>query len=167
MAIKVRDFNFLDEQKPYVYKDLHLDLTSRKGDLDVFNQLYEGPDIVASIDYQAIKNSLYNLFNTQKGQRFLFPNYGADLRKYLFMPVNDITGRILGTDIKEAIKRSEPRVEVLEVNVEVFNDLSLFKVIISIFCEQIGSSISLGMDVQSSQQSNSTREFVVYSIDNN
>ena len=79
MAIKIKSLetiaNTYTEQQ-FIYSDLALDLAI---DQKVTPGYKPGTvpknDIKASKDYNAIRNSLTNLFNTLPGQRFLFPDY--------------------------------------------------------------------------------------------
>lgn len=99
-----------------VYTDLKLDLTPAKSvglGLNVANT----NDIVVDTDYDAIKNSINNIFTTKPGEKLLTPEFGSSLEKYLFEPVSDILGRIIGNEILNQITTFEPRVEVLNITV--------------------------------------------------
>jgi len=101
----------------YTYSDLKLDLAF---DYTVNNQLLKNKEIkdsVNSLDYDAIKNSLLNLFTTTPGQKILNPEYGTNLMQYLFEPVSIETGNLIGTDILAAISKYEPRVNVITIKV--------------------------------------------------
>ena len=74
-------------------------------------------DVCISGDYEAISNSLYNIFSTSPGQKILTPTFGADLKRYLFMPCTVETAMVLGDVILKAIKKYEPRVDVQNVSV--------------------------------------------------
>lgn len=120
MAIKIKNLervakNFTELQ--YVYKDLSLDITQTKIQAPGFNISIPGTDIKAIFDLGAIKSSLQNLFGTSPGQRFLFPEYGLDLRRYLFFPVNEGTGEAIRGKINTAIKTWEPRVSINNIQV--------------------------------------------------
>lgn len=105
----------------YVYKDVSLDLKMSQTNTSIYMPQVNSTDINANYDAKAILNSLFNLFNTNKGERFLFPEYGSDLGKFLFQPVNQYTATALGESIKRLIRRFEPRISVTEV--VVFMDL--------------------------------------------
>ena len=56
------------KKNQYVYEDLHLDLLMNKNVGNGLNTV-EDNDIVADYDSNAIRNSLYNIFTTKKGQK--------------------------------------------------------------------------------------------------
>lgn len=95
----------------YTYSDLHLD----------FNKPIV-KDFEADFDEAAIKNSIYTLFNTIPGQSLLNPEYGLNLAKYLFDPVNETNANLIGKDILKGIGVYEPRVNVIRINITVNED---------------------------------------------
>lgn len=94
--------------KRYQYTDLHLDFSNP---ID--------RDLKTDNDEAAIRNSIYNLFNTTPGQNLLNPNYGMNLLKYIFEPASPIVGREIGNTIIKNLSLYEPRLEVTSVNVQV------------------------------------------------
>lgn len=79
----------------------------------------EVTDIQSITDYGAVSRSLKNLFSTLPGQKILNPAYGLDFRRYLFEPLNERVGYIIGTELYSQVPFYEPRVKVLEVVVTV------------------------------------------------
>jgi len=71
---------------------------------------------------EAVKRSLRNLLSTDKGERFFAPEFGGDIKKYLFEPADSITKENLKVSIGETIKRYEPRALVDTVNIALSND---------------------------------------------
>lgn len=108
----------------YTYTDLFLDIQEEP--IGISGNYLEvrgsGRDIKIAYDLNAIRNSLTNLFNTIPGERFLLPDYGSDLRRYLFEPVTDMQGTIIGREIYSAITRWEPRVTVVNISVRGYID---------------------------------------------
>jgi len=88
--------------KDYTYCDLHYDIV-----MDSKNR-----DFVIDYDDQAIKNSLIRIFNTRPGERFLFPKFGCDLYRYLFMPITVNTAESIGNTILNAVRIWETRVTI-------------------------------------------------------
>ena len=62
-----------------------------------------------------ISENLRILFATDIGERFLLPSYGTPVSKYIFGPLNTTTENELKRDLKDAITRWEPRIELLTV----------------------------------------------------
>ena len=135
MAINL---DFLDENKvkdkttTFSYSDLSLDfeLSSDINNTPI-NRTDSKKDVKLLYDEDAIYQSVKNVFNTIPGQKILNPEFGLDLRQYLFESVSENTGTLIG----EAIQRLplyEPRVIVNEVNIvgrpsqnEYFIELSI------------------------------------------
>ena len=61
----------------------------------------------------------------------MFPEYGTDIHRYLFSPLNDITARSVGVSIKRTFETFEPRVTVKDVQVVIIEDQNSFIVNIS------------------------------------
>jgi len=70
-----------------------------------------------SID-QAIVN-LKNLILTLKGERVMHPNFGTNLKRYLFEPNLQTLRDQVGTEIEEAIKFWLPYIRISELNVVI------------------------------------------------
>lgn len=68
--------------------------------------------IEASYDINAVKNSIHNIFTWIKGERILDPEFGADVRKYLYEKINTNNSEKIIGEIKSAIMKYEPRVEI-------------------------------------------------------
>ena len=135
MAVKIKNLESIAKQytaQQYVYKDLSLDLSQIKIESPGFKQPVPGADIRADFDIGAINNSLTNLFNTLPGQRFLFPEYGLDLYQFLFSPVTEENGDLIGNKIYQGILTYEPRVVPKKVRVVVDPDNNQYIITIMI-----------------------------------
>lgn len=100
---------------PYTYADLHLDLREK---YLINNPMYQQPeinDLVVDYDIDALKNSLLNLFSTTPGDKILSPEFGLNLRQYIFEPVTRERAFDMQRTIFSGITRFEPRVEVKQV----------------------------------------------------
>lgn len=71
---------------------------------------------------EAVKRSLRNLLSTDKGERLFLPDFGTNIKQYLFEPADSVTKENLKVSISEAIKIYEPRAYVDAVNVSLSND---------------------------------------------
>ena len=65
----------------------------------------------------AIKQAIVNLLLTNKGERPFNPDYGSDIREYLFEPLDYATSIALKTKIAGVIEKFEPRIGILELSV--------------------------------------------------
>ena len=77
----------------------------------------EGGDWSKSYDKEAIFGSIKQLILTQKGERVMYPNFGTNLRRYLFEPITQALISSIDTEIRMAIKTYEPRINVIDVRV--------------------------------------------------
>ena len=69
-------------------------------------------DLVVSRDASAIKQAIVNLLLTNKGERLMNPEYGSNIRSYLFEPLDYATASQITTNIRYSIDRWEPRISV-------------------------------------------------------
>lgn len=155
MAIKIQSLEIKPTavDKNYTYKDLSLDITQTQITSPGFKATLPGTDIKANYDLDAINNSLVNLFTTIPGQRFLFPEYGADLYRYLFEPINESVGRSIGQTVYESIKRYERRVTPRTVSVIADTDNNEFRVTALIDVPILGISTSFNITLDTVKQS--------------
>lgn len=65
----------------------------------------------------AIKSDLLHLLLTNKGERLYLPNFGANLRQYIFEPNDQIASNSIKNEINEAIKSFLPNLQVTELTV--------------------------------------------------
>lgn len=112
----------------YVYTDLHLDLNSSYNVNNFLFQKNEINDIELDYDINAIRNSLYNLFTTTPGEKILTPDYGLDLRQYLFVPATVEIGENIRDEIYRQVRIFEPRVKVHNIHIKIMEDVNEFDI---------------------------------------
>ena len=72
-------------------------------------------DLVVSRDASAIKQAIVNLLLTNKGERPFKPDYGSDIRSYLFEPLDYGTAAQVEMSITGTLAEFEPRINVLSI----------------------------------------------------
>jgi phage baseplate assembly protein W len=109
-------------QKNYTYTDIFLDMAQEPFEILMGDRTINGNgrDMKVAYDLNAIRNSIINLFNTLPGERILLPDYGCDLRRFIFEPITDSTSRLIGRTIKTSIEQWEPRVVLVNINVDAY-----------------------------------------------
>ena len=131
-AIKLQGISAnINKTTGYTYTDVTLDIKSN--DLQLNTNLYKpvnSTDIAISVDEGAIKNALVNLFNTIPGQKVLQPEFGLDLKTFLFDPLTEYTAKVIGETIYKGIARWEKRVHIS--NIDVKRDYDNYQYIISL-----------------------------------
>jgi phage baseplate assembly protein W len=155
MAIKIKSLESVASQfadKSYTYKDLSLDLKLINIEAGGFQPPIPGADIRVSYDVAAIANSLANLFNTLPGQRFLFPEYGLDLYRYLFEPITKFNAQTIGNKIYQSIKVYEPRVNPREVLVRTDPDNNTYHITIMIEIPELNTTVESNFDFDLKKQ---------------
>ena len=71
-----------------------------------------------TVDTKAIKADLLHLILTNKGERLYLPDFGTNLRKYLFDPYDGVTESEIKSEISEAIKKYIPNLKVNSITFE-------------------------------------------------
>ncbi len=72
-------------------------------------------DLVVSRDASAIKQAIVNLLLTNKGERPFNPDYGSNIRSYLFEPLDYGTAAQVEMSITSTLAEFEPRINVLSI----------------------------------------------------
>ena len=88
-------------------------------DLDfTFKQNPNTNDVGIKKNNAAVIQSCLNILRTNHGERPFNWDFGANLRAYLFENMTNITAANMGTSINIALANYEPRLEVLNTNIQ-------------------------------------------------
>jgi phage baseplate assembly protein W len=109
MAFNVKRINPLDLQ-PRKAVGIDIPLSGNA----VFNSTYETKD--------ALKANLLNYFLTNKGERFLNPNFGSNLRSLLFENINNSKLLEIEELVKEDLKVFFPRIKPTQLQLSSDQD---------------------------------------------
>ena len=101
----------------FIYKDLKLDISTSISSSKALYSQTTLQDIQGIYDVEAVKNSIATCFLTSPGQKLLSPNYGLDIRRYLFEPITNDTAYFIRDDIVNNLTKFEPRITLLNVSV--------------------------------------------------
>ena len=104
-------------KRNYLYKDLRLDIQPGVYLNRQLNKKEYLKDVDALFDVESVKNAVANAFLTSPGDKILNPEYGVDLRRFIFEPVDDFTTEIIKDDIETKLPVMEPRITVSRVQV--------------------------------------------------
>ena len=97
--------------------------TTTYKDLDfTFKQNPNTNDVGIKKDNAAIIQSCLNILRTNHGERPFNYNFGANLRAYLFENMSQITAANMSTSINTALTNWEPRIEILNTNIQAKAD---------------------------------------------
>ena len=64
----------------------------------------------------AIRQAILLLLSTTPGERVMRPDYGSRLHRLVFAPNDDTTAGLAIHYVRQALRRWEPRVDVLDVD---------------------------------------------------
>ena len=80
-------------------------------------------DLVVSRDASAVKQAIVNLLLTNKGEKVFNPEYGSNIRKFLFEPLDYATAAQVKRNIESTVLTYEPRVIIEDLRcIPNFND---------------------------------------------
>lgn len=82
---------------------------------DVEKNIYFKQNFVSK---DALVSNLLLLLLTEEGERFYMPDYGINLKKYIFEPNDQVTQKEITEEIKDRVKRFIPELTI--TNVEFF-----------------------------------------------
>jgi phage baseplate assembly protein W len=77
-------------------------------DLDFFPNPISG-DVSVRTDGQAVVRSIKNIIFTMTGEKKFNPNFGGDIRRMMFEPIDPITTLKIEEGLARSIKQFEPR----------------------------------------------------------
>ena len=101
-------------------------------DLDfTFKQNPNTNDVGIKKDNASISQSVLNILRTNHGERPFNYNFGANLRRYLFENMTKATAASMSTSIETALANWEPRIEVLNTNIQAKADENEVKVTVT------------------------------------
>lgn len=99
------------------YSDLSFDLA-----------IGQGGNIKLVEDLDSIKQSIFTILTTRLKERWMNPEFGCNVWQYLFDPISDSTAIGIRLEIKRALSRWEPRIDLTQVIVEPYPDTNAYYV---------------------------------------
>ena len=87
-------------------------------------------DLIVATNSSAIARSIRNLIMTVPGERPFNPNLGSGVSRLLFDPMDSMTSLNIKSEIEHTINTFEPRVELLEVQVNPNFDENEYDIVI-------------------------------------
>lgn len=85
-------------------------------------------DVTRDTEYDAVINSLRNIFNTRPGDRRMLPEFAVDIWGLLFEPMDEDTAYKIGRDFADAINTWDDRVTVQNIHVHANYDTNQYEV---------------------------------------
>ena len=85
-------------------------------------------DLIALKNENAIARAVRNIVLTTPGEKLFDPDFGSSVSEILFENVDDITAVSIKDEIRSSLRNYEPRVELIDVNVDPNFDENQFDV---------------------------------------
>ena len=109
-------------KKQKFYKDLDLAFLPKRGTID--SDGVRRGDVFKKVDVAAVIQSVSTILLTNKNEKPFLPDFGADLRTYLFENIEYYSESVINSVVRSAIKEYEPRIRVTDV---IFTDIGADK----------------------------------------
>lgn len=91
-----------------------------------------------------IRQSIWLLLSTSKGERVMVPDFGCGIHDLVFSANSAGLRGLVAAEVRDALTRWEPRVDVLDVRVETAED-ARNRVIISLACRVRENNAALNL----------------------
>ena len=121
-----------------IYKDLNMSFTKNPATKDV----------ARLFDIQAIKRSVKNIILTNKYERPFNPDFGCNLRGFLFENITEPLLVIIKDRVAMAIEKYEPRVSVEDVVVKEDIDKNGISIMVSFLINGTEAPVSVSTFLQ-------------------
>jgi phage baseplate assembly protein W len=70
--------------------------------------------------YEAdVQQAIFTILSTAKGERVMVPDFGCGMHDRVFSPNTATQSNAVSADVREALTRWEPRIDLLDVNVSI------------------------------------------------
>ena len=99
MSIRIESIKDVTNINDLKYQDLKLDFEYSYTQNSEFLKKNEIIDLKVDYDLNAVKNSLRNMFITNRGEKLLNPYFGIGLASFVFDQVTQSTAKIIGDAI--------------------------------------------------------------------
>ena len=121
-----------------IYKDLNMSFTKNPATKDV----------ARLFDVQAIKRSVKNIILTNKYERPFNPDFGCNLRGFLFENITEPLLVIIKDRVAMAIEKYEPRVSVEDVVVKNSTDPNGIRISVSFLINGVEAPVTVSTFLQ-------------------
>lgn len=102
-------------------------------------------DLLKHINEDAVKRSIRNILQTNKGERLFNPTFGGNLRRLLFENISPVTESLLREQIELSINNFEPRARLIDVIVSGYPDDNAYNVSVIFSTINTTEPITLGV----------------------
>lgn len=90
-----------------------------------------------------VRQSILLILGTAHNERVMRPDFGGGMEQLVFEPMNTATAMLVQHQVRDALKRHEPRIDVLSVTASALPDQGRLEVEIAYRIKQTGISGNL------------------------
>jgi len=138
MSIKIDSLANVVQKNDIKYADLRLDFDYKYTQNSEFLKKSELIDLKVDYDLNAIKNSIRNIFLTNRGEKLLNPYFGIGLTNFVFEQVSESTAKTIGDTIVDNINTFESRVKIVKVNIVAKEEDNSYLINLTLSVPQLG-----------------------------
>jgi len=102
-------------------------------------------DIVSVEAEDAVKRSIKNLLMTVAGEVPFFPEFGSNLNRLLFEPIDPVTTTLMDSEIRAVITGFEPRVSIVSLDITATPDENRYQLDLVIQLVNLPQPITLSL----------------------
>ena len=99
-------------------------------DLDFKLTIEEDGSIKKVKGHKCLSQSIRTIISTSYGERLMLPEFGSGIGQLLFNPIDNKTSSQMEREITDALRRWEPRINLLEVVVRPDLDKNFYDIFI-------------------------------------
>ena len=96
---------------------------------------------------QLIRSSLRSLIKTDLGERFMLPDYGCNLRKFLMEPLDESTFRLIKEEIETSVSKYLKAVKIGKLQVFETNQNNINVKLYCSLVDTMGSNFGVGVRI--------------------
>jgi phage baseplate assembly protein W len=74
-------------------------------------------EVALAAHEEDVREAVLLILGTEPGERVMRPDFGGGLRRFLFEPITATTRALVEHQVREALARFEPRIDVVSVRV--------------------------------------------------
>ena len=78
-----------------------------------------GQFALAIVRGQDVQQAIFTILSTAKGERVMVPDFGCGMHDRVFSPNTATQANAVSADVREALTRWEPRIDLLDVSVTI------------------------------------------------
>jgi len=105
-------------------------------------------------DIELIKNQLQQILLTERGERVMLPNFGCNLRRYIFAPLDEITFDAIKEEVSWSIVQYTKGIKLMKIGVFSIDSsigpegLNGLKVILTLKLDYSNIIFDIEMDIE-------------------